>query len=476
MMDSLNRHYLNCYQDSWVETPNIDRLAKKSSVFENHYAGSLPCMPARRDILTGRINFLETPWSPLQPYDECYPRELRKQTNTYSHMITDHYHYFELHGMGYHTDFDTWEFRRGQEGDHWHAQVKDPHIPEYRGKNRRQDWINRTRMNSENEEEYSTPQCFMKAIEFLEGNHEEDNWHLHLEVFDPHEPFLCPQKFLDMYDDTWDGRYLFDWPSYKPVDEDKDAIQHIRKRYAATLTMADKWLGKLLDKMDELHAWEDTTIILTTDHGYLAGEHGYWAKNYMFDYKELVHIPLLVYSPKALTNGKRVKALTTTIDIMPTLLELHGAEPSKHVQGKSILHLLEKDEDHHDAVLYGYFGKDVNMTDGMYTYCRQPQDSSIVYHHTAMPVGAVNNPSSYANAEMGTFLKHEMPVYRVPVKSSRHHNAPSYHLLYNIEEDPFQQKPIRDSELEEKYVEKLKDLLHRYDAPNCQFTRLGLDD
>ncbi|MHC4871846.1 MAG: sulfatase-like hydrolase/transferase [Planctomycetota bacterium] len=119
IMDSLNRHYLNCYGADWVKTPNLDRLADKGVVFDNHWSGSLPCMPARREMLTGRLNFLETPWGPIEPWDDCLPKLLREQKQTYSHMITDHYHYFHAGGEAYHTLFTSWEFERGQEGDVW---------------------------------------------------------------------------------------------------------------------------------------------------------------------------------------------------------------------------------------------------------------------------------------------------------------------------------------------------------------------
>lgn len=482
LMDSLNRHYLSCYQDTWVRTPNIDRLAKKGVVFDNHFAGSLPCMPARRDLWTGRLSFLETPWSPLQPYDECLTNELRMQKQVYSHLITDHYHYFERNGLGYHTCFNTWEFVRGQEGDPWHPSVKEPVAPVFRGRkgpHRRQDWVNRSFMDVERDEDYPTPQCFAKAIQFLENNHAEEDWHLHLEVFDPHEPFACPQKYLEMYQDDWDGRFHFDWPEYQPIDpthEGADAVEHIRKCYAATLTMADVWLGKLLDKIDEFNLWDDVSIILTTDHGHLLGDHGYWAKNYMFDYKELVHLPLIVFTPEVKDSHKRVNSLTSIIDLMPTIMELHDALPSEHVQGKSLLHLLNETSPHHDAVLYGYFGKDVNVTDGIYTYCRQPNPGSMVHHHTAIPLDFSNSPSKFYFAEVGNFLKRTaLPIYRISVPSYRHYSAPDNHILYNITTDPYQSHPIHDDTLDAEWADKLRNLLRRYDSPASQFARLGLD-
>ena len=479
LMDSLNRHYLPVYGNDWVKTPNLDRLAEKSAVFQNHYMGSAPCMPARRELLTGRVNFLETPWCPLQPFDLSFTDELRTQKGVYSHMITDHYHYWEYNGLGYNTVFDTWEFIRGQEGDPWHPSVSEPDIPVYRGKNRRQDWVNRESMNLERDLDYPTPQCFERAIDFLDKNDQADNWHLHLEVFDPHEPFLTPEKYRQMYHDTWDKPFHFDWPDYQPVNtkiEGEEAIHHIQKYYAALVTRTDVWLGKLLDKMDELDAWQDTAVILTTDHGHLLGEHGYWAKNYMFDYNEIAHIPLMMVVPGSSSNRRRINALTTTVDLMPTLMELHEAQLPANIHGKSLLPLVDQDGQHHSEVLYGYFGKDVNLTDGRYTYCRQPLEGSAVHHFTSCPVGARKNKDDYAKAETGCFLKHvPMPVYKITQTSVRHMHAPDHHLIYDLSTDPSQQQPIHDVELEHQLERKLTKALEQLDAPDCQYHRLGLD-
>ena len=475
-MDSLNRHYLHAYEpSSWAKTPNIDRLSKKGVVFQRHFAGSLPCMPARRDLWTGRLSFLETPWGPRQPYDVCLTNELRSQRGVYSHLITDHYHYFEQAGSGYHTTFDSWEFVRGQESDPWHPMVHDPNVPVFRGRNKRQYWVNRTFADLQREENYPTPQCFQRALDFLENNHGDDNWHLHLEVFDPHEPFVAPKEYRDLYQDDWDARFHFDWPAYAPVDpdiEDDAAIRHIRRSYAATLTMADAWLGKLFDKMDELGMWEDTAVILTTDHGHLLGEHGYWAKNYMYDYRELVHIPLIIYHPHHGVQGARSNALTSIIDLNATILDIHDAQVPSSVQGRSLLHLLDGDATHHRTVMYGYFGKDVSITDGNIIYTRQPRGDSVVHHHTAI----LPSLRPGTQVEVGTFLERfEYPVYRLTVPSRRHHGAPDGHLLYDLNIDPHQEHPLHNVELETEWASRLRTVLNEYEAPRIQFSRLGLE-
>ncbi|MCX5683656.1 MAG: sulfatase-like hydrolase/transferase [Planctomycetota bacterium] len=266
------------------------------------------------------------------------------------------------------------------------------------------------------------------------------------------------------------------WPDYAPVTETPEAVEHVRKCYAGTLMMADAWLGKFLDVMDELGAWQDITVILTTDHGHLLGEHGWWAKNYTFDYKELVHIPLVVCTPDESRAGRRVSGLTATIDLMPTLMDLHRAPLPPHVQGKSLLPLLDRDGPHHDAVLYGYHGKDIGMTDGRHTYCRQPLEGSFLYHYTAMPRRYFKDREKLAGAEVGRFLKHayDIPVYRVKVPSHRHHGAPDFNPIYDMQADPQQLQPIRDARLEGELAAKLRELLQRYDAPECQYARVGL--
>ena len=475
LMDSLNRRFLEVYGNDWVRTPNISRFAARAAVFDNHWAGSLPCMPARRDMMTGRLTFLEAPWGPIEPYDDCLPVELRNR-GVHTHLITDHYHYFEVRGAHYHTLFSTWEFHRGQEGDPWIGQVRDPEIPPFYGKNRRQDWINRNWIR--NEEDFPGPKCFRSAIDFLELNKDEDNWHLHLEVFDPHEPFYVPASYKELYPDDWD-EYVFDWPKYERVQQPPEAIRHARNRYAALLTMTDHWFGKFLDAMDAYDMWKDTAVILTTDHGLLLGEHGFWMKNYMPVYNEIAHIPFLYYHPEMPGNGRRIRSLTSTIDLMPTVLELHGAPTPPHVQGHSLTGLLREETPLRDAVLYGYFGKEINVTDGRYTYFREPVPGSLAYHYTAHTAAAIHQPSrrqDFARAEVGRFLPHTygIPVFRLPVPSARAEGALPFHAVYDLETDYAQEHPIHGGPIEEMMVEKLVRLLKAYGAPREHFERLDL--
>src|SRR5262249_23993755 len=120
-IDSLNRHFLRVYgqpADPCAETPNLDALARRATVFDRHYAGSLPCMPARREFLAGVQEFLWRGWGATEPYD-VHLAAAAAEAGCATQLIADHYHYWEHGGRGYVEDFQGWEFVRGQEFDPW---------------------------------------------------------------------------------------------------------------------------------------------------------------------------------------------------------------------------------------------------------------------------------------------------------------------------------------------------------------------
>ena len=125
LFDSLNRLALECYGGTHIKTPNFKRFAEKSITFDNHYVGSLPCMPARRDLHTGRLNFLHRSWGPLEPFDNSFPEILRDR-GTYSHIVTDHHHYFADGGATYHQRYSSWDLIRGQAIDRWKPKINLP--------------------------------------------------------------------------------------------------------------------------------------------------------------------------------------------------------------------------------------------------------------------------------------------------------------------------------------------------------------
>lgn len=478
LSDSLNRHYLPPYGNGWVIAPNIERFARMSVTFDNHWIGSAPCMPARRDMLTGRLHFMEREWGGLEPFDVPFPHLLRDHGDVFCHMETDHYHYFHVGGENYYMPFNTWAFHRGQEYDGMVSRVKLPPEPPHLGKWSAQYALNQTAFRTA--ADFSTPQTFQGAIDWLRANEDADNYFLWIEVFDPHEPFDCPQAYLDRYGDDWDGP-LYNWSGYDQVAEDTPATAHLRRQYAATLTMMDEWFGKLLDELERQNALDDTLIILTTDHGHLLGERGLTGKNRWHCWNELAHIPLIVHLPGGAHAGERRSQLTQNIDLMPTLLEYFGVPCTVPIHGESWLPALYENAPlRRQGALYGWFGQTVNVTDGVYTYFRAPaeEENQPLYRHFLTPgtfsLRNVCPLSFYDEAELGPFLPYtDYPVIRA---RAHHLRSPEWQdtMLYDLRNDYAQRINLAGTPVEARYIELLIETMRRMDAPPSQYVRLGL--
>src|SRR5215216_816879 len=101
LFDSLNRTALGCYGGTAVKTPNFDRFARRAVTFDTHFVGSLPCMPARRDLHTGRLNFMHRSWGPLEPFDNSFAASMW-EAGIHTHLVSDHLPYYAACGSSYH--------------------------------------------------------------------------------------------------------------------------------------------------------------------------------------------------------------------------------------------------------------------------------------------------------------------------------------------------------------------------------------
>ena len=480
MFDSLNRHFLPNYGAKLFDLPNFARLATKTTTFSRCYAGSMPCMPARREMHTGRYNFLHRGWGPLEPFDDSVPQMLG-ENGVYTHLVTDHQHYWEDGGATYHNRYSSFEFIRGQEGDPWKGHVADPDIPKTlswrTGAVWRQDWINRQYMRELSQ--HCQTRTFDAGLEFIDTNAQADNWLLQIECFDPHEPFFSSDEHRERVGDSYEGEH-FDWPDYRPMLEDDAAVEHLRKGYGALLTMCDDSLGRLLDRMDASDMWKDTVLIVCTDHGFLLGEHEWYGKNVQPWYEENIHTPLMIYDPRSTTGGTMHEALVQTVDLPVTLLDVFGLKPTADMHGKSLLPLMrEGGSSVREAGLFGIFGGHVSVTDGQYVYmraCASPANRPLD-EFTLMPTRMKSRYSvdELAGVDLapGFAFTKGLPVLRT--RGLAFGNP--YHfgtLLYDLVTDPGQTNPLNDAALELKMTRLLVRMMRENNAPEGQYERLGL--
>jgi arylsulfatase A-like enzyme len=332
-------HAASLYGCDWVKVEYFNRLAQQSVTFDCSYAGSLPCIPARQELHTGRYNFLH-----------C-----------------------------------SWEIVRGQEGDYWKGQVRDPEHPEDIGRGWRQDWVNRQYI--QREEQMCQACNFALGLEFIQKNHWEDNWFLQIETFDPHEPFFTQQSWKDLYPHDYSGPH-FDWPPYQRLKENPEQVRHCWFQYAALLSMCDHYLGRVLQAMDDLDLWKDTLLIVNTDHGHLLGEHGWLANCIQPFYEEVSHTPLFIWDSRTQKAGERRASLVQTIDLAPTLLEFFTVSIPKDILGIPLAATISGDAFVRQAAIFGMHSLRMNVTDGRYVYMRATvhMDTCPVYNYTIMPI------------------------------------------------------------------------------------------
>ena len=498
-IDSLRRDHCSAYAaEPWtldrpIATPNLDRFAERAAVFENHYAGSLPCMPARREWLTGTQEFLWRPWGPVEPFDEPLARLLRGE-GVLSQLITDHYHYFQHGSHGFYEDFNGFEFVRGHEVDAWRttprrldedefAQVTmgegspDEHQaapdPDDVGFTNRAQYVrNVVDFDDLDERDFFAPKVFSRAAEWIGENREWDQWFCYVDSFDVHEPFHCPEPYASMYtDEDPTDPDLVTWPDYAPLDEQgmtDRQLAFVKSQFAGKVTMVDRWFGRVLDRLDREGAWEDTVVVVTTDHGEMLGEHGYIMKNYMPVYDAIANTPLLVHHPDA--EAGRVDAVTSAVDVYATLLEAVGVEVPGNTHSRSLLPLVRGErEDHREYALYGYFGADACITDGRYTYFHPGEEGAPVNVYSTMHMRAKEGA-----AEVASVPYTDDAVWRYPAgDGSRQAEEP---MLFDTDEDPGQEENLVDERPGE--VERMRgllvDALSELDAPAEQFERFGL--
>mgnify|MGYP001202590763 CR=1 FL=1 len=214
-----------------------------------------------------------------------------------------------------------------------------------------------------------TPAAFI-AGEFIRWLGEQDAgepWFAHLSFISPHPPFIVPEPFNTMYHPS-DGPALrraadgeaeaaihpfaawamerlkkakfIPGAKGKVRDWSEDEVRRIRATYWGMITEVDGQLGRVFDAVAARGAWDDTVVVFMSDHAEMMGDHFSMGKGGFYD--QSYHVPLVIRDPRRRkTKGSHVDRFTEAVDIMPTLLELIGAQVPAHLDGRSLVPFLD---------------------------------------------------------------------------------------------------------------------------------------
>jgi len=371
IMDDQHRgDFLGCYGANWLQTPNIDALAKEGVHFYNCYSALPSCTPARTSLLTGL-----SPWhhgmlgymdNIAQYYKLTLPQFFSQ--NCYDTIVTGKNHF----GPPRNTQgYKTINLEEG-----WYTKNPAGFICDYEayfhkmapGEN-----INATGLSYNDargghpfpfkDELHATYWTADRAIDFISNHHMDDPWFLKLSFQRPHPPYDPPKRWMEYYEKMdLPMPEVGDWAvnKYKgknsTMDQSPEAssgifpaaeIKSTRAAYAGSISFMDEQLGRVIKALKESGQYEHTFILFFSDHGEMLGDQYMYRKTRPYD--PSAKVPLIMRWPSKVGNfdfprGQKREELIELRDIFPTLADVAGLQLPAKVDGESILKILRGEQ------------------------------------------------------------------------------------------------------------------------------------
>jgi len=344
MCDTWRYDHVGFHGNSWIHTPNVDAFAAQSQVFNRTYAGGFPTLLNRAELFTGRYLYTEMGWEDL-PEAEIVTAEVMNENGYTTGAVFDNWH-LKDEGFFFDRGFGSWQWIRGQETDRYRANPLHPPLPahpsKFRGGAGPLEQYLRNVGDRNGESDYLVAKTMQAGIEWLNRNASYGAFYLHIDSFDPHEPWDPPQTYVDLYNPGYEGEAVI-YPAYAPPDYLTPVeLEHTKALYSAEISLVDHWFGVLLSELQSMGLDSNTFVIFTSDHGFLLGEHNAVGKSWDHDdhfeayppYQELVHVPLMIRVPGM--PAAQHDTLAQPADIMPTIIEMTGGSNPGTMHGHSL--------------------------------------------------------------------------------------------------------------------------------------------
>ena len=352
VIDTLRYDYVGFHgANEVVKTPNLDRLAAESWVFNNSFTAAYPTIPHRTDAITGRHGGPFHVWQPLA-FDVPTLPEAIARMGYCTQLIHDTPH---LVNGGHHFDwpFHAWTFIRGAEvdrpwitdSDDWPENWRrDPLFDGLEGDRQPPFYDSpmiasyaRANAGRKRPEDWNCAKLWQAAARFLSDNARRENFFLWVDCFDPHEPWDAPPDLMcrydtsDGYDGTIDPRQFV---TRNRPDLPEAAFRRVRAAYAAKVSLVDRWFGRFWDALEQTGLKKNTAVILTADHGTNDGRDGRFGKSFPVREGE-AHTPFIVYVPDGGTG--RSDAIVQPQDLWATVMGIVDGPPPAGLDSHNVL-------------------------------------------------------------------------------------------------------------------------------------------
>ncbi len=376
--DTFRADNLACYGgNGLVHCPRLDEFSKDCVVFDRCYPEGMPTIPIRRVIMTGRRIVPYYSYHQHEPVQLPGWHELYYEDQTISETLTEAGYataliadlpHMQRPGKNFHRGFGYYEWSRGHEADsfeqapfetpqivpniypqdYWDRLLKvAPSRPDFM----RQYLANRSRY--EKECEAVVEKTAKQVIGWLDRNHDKTPFYLHVESFDPHEPWDPPKRFLDEYLPNASGPTWWE-PPYADIEVPEEGVRRLRANYAGEAMCVDFWMGEILKKVDELGLFDTSVVAFFSDHGALLGEQGQFVKGPERLRRQVTHNPFLVRLPGGEHAGTHVDGFIQHPDVMPTLFNLLELNPPPRATGRNLWDMVTGGNSPHEFVVHAY--------------------------------------------------------------------------------------------------------------------------
>ncbi|MFN3190534.1 MAG: sulfatase [Aureliella sp.] len=364
------RPELACYGKQHIVSPNIDELARTGVLFERSYCMVPTCGASRASLMTSVrpspnrfVNYLA--WAEKDAASAIPLHSHFKSNGYWTESLGKIFHHKADHADGWSTP----PWRSPKSGYQNTPQMKmDIRESKERFPNKKRHRGAPFEEFETADESYPDGDCARRAVQriAMAAQAPETPFFIAVGFLKPHLPFNAPKRYWDMYS----AEDIELPPNYRHPDDvpktalhnsgelrsyagihptaavDEATAKRLIHGYYACVSYTDAQIGKVLAALEEYGVAENTIVVLWGDHGWQLGEHGMWNKHSCFETS--MHAPLIMRIPKsiegpteAIAGGMRLTQLVEFIDIYPTLCDLAGLPTPSHVEGTSLVALME---------------------------------------------------------------------------------------------------------------------------------------
>ena len=346
--DQHNPAVIGCYGDPLVQTPNLDALAARGTVFTNAYCSSPVCVPSRMSMLSGRYPYENEVWANNHILDSGIP--------TFAHaMGAVGYRpvlFGRMHAVG--TD-QLHGYAERPIGDHSSNFPGSGEAPKDLRAALRRSGAGQSGYQVHDEDVTAATVDFLNRLGVRKrAGQPAEPFCLSVGFMLPHSPYVARREDYDLYRDTMtmpehpepfgdDLHPYFKWWRQRTGQDavPDEEVLRARTAYWGLVTRMDAMIGEITDALRRNDLDGDTLILYTSDHGEQAGEHGLWMKRTF--YEASVKVPAILSRPGTLPEGRRCDRVVSSLDFNATMLDALGAPALPHSRGRSLMDLIRSE-------------------------------------------------------------------------------------------------------------------------------------